>query len=1119
MTWPHATDYNAAVQNPQLCFRDEDLRQGQTVGDPFGLPRPHSGNFADVYQIQAADGQSWAVKCFTRPVSGLRRRYHAISEHLRQAQRAFMVEFHFLDEGVCIRGQWHPIVKMRWVEGLQLNEFVREHLSKPVLLGRLAQMWIRLALELHDANMAHGDLQHGNVLLVPSSKNSSLALKLVDYDGMFVPSLAHCPSGEVGHANYQHPRRLREGNYDNNMDRFSHLLIYTALRCLRVGGLELWQRYDNLENLLFREQDFRQPRKSTLLRELWDSPDRDIRHLVGHLLLASQAPVAVVPALDDLVGSREVRNLSEVEVARINDLLDDDDASLSRDRKGAETSPLPSGRGTLLAPRSKPQTAIIAAPPTVDELVLTDTQPVAVKSVPPPLPKQRPNSPAINLDAQSAESAAADRASRDVGTLADPLISLLSQPAWLATLGVIALISFLVINVLVWSTVKQPPPPSPRPTLADIEDVTLEAGRRTLLHFTIKRHNFHPPLTVRIEGLPNEVPAPPPLLFPVDEDKASLTLLPPLGTELPPCEPRVSLWDGNEKIDEKTFHLSLHTVPRPLLKALENISCQAGRSSEFDFGVQRNGCREPLQLRLEGLPPQVWQESAAAADADTLTIKLTVAHDCPLQNIPAKLLLHVGDVVADSKALLVNIHNDAKPTRSRQEQQATRRVKSRTPGSLTVEPGQAVDLPVELERENGHGEVRLHLAGLPAGASAVPVAVPGTRASATVTVRTTVETKLGEHQVKLRVQMDERTVDERDIILSVRRPRGQQESVHFPTVDHIELAGTLYHGWKGKHGMTVLMLHDLGRDRNSPGWKHLAEALQAEGHTVLTFDFRGHGESKKVSPPFWKFSVNKFLPSHDIALPAEKQTRTLEMADLQTWYRPWLIEDIAAARAYLDLRHDEPDGPINTFNLVLIGAGQASALGSLWLGTEGVRYNAAEVSGKTKLLLEEKRSVLQVVWLGMTDPLKLRPDGIYSWLRTAAAPPVVPITFVYGGDDIDTRFLLDFPIREKYGTESVIPGESQSGQDLLDKHGKGAKQIKQYLVKKLQKLPPIEWMPRRIKDLRSFWGIPQQVSGGRRWYAAKLVGDEVLRPVPFHVLHVPAIKGLAEPQPLPNTVE
>ena len=66
MPWPQATDYNGAIQCPPVCFCDPDLRQGQAEGDLFGLPRPHSGNFADVYQVRSPDGQAWAVKCFTR---------------------------------------------------------------------------------------------------------------------------------------------------------------------------------------------------------------------------------------------------------------------------------------------------------------------------------------------------------------------------------------------------------------------------------------------------------------------------------------------------------------------------------------------------------------------------------------------------------------------------------------------------------------------------------------------------------------------------------------------------------------------------------------------------------------------------------------------------------------------------------------------------------------------------------------------------------------------------------------------------------------------------------------------------------------------------------------------
>jgi hypothetical protein len=71
--------------------------------------------------------------------------------------------------------------------------------------------------------MAHADLQHGNVLLVPTG--NALALRLIDYDGMYVPALAGQRSGELGHPAYQHPQRLREGTYNAEVDRFSHLAI------------------------------------------------------------------------------------------------------------------------------------------------------------------------------------------------------------------------------------------------------------------------------------------------------------------------------------------------------------------------------------------------------------------------------------------------------------------------------------------------------------------------------------------------------------------------------------------------------------------------------------------------------------------------------------------------------------------------------------------------------------------------------------------------------------------------------------------------------------------------------------------------------------------------------
>jgi WD40 repeat protein len=293
-------DYNEAVQSPAVNFADPDLCQGKAVVNALGLPMPCAGNFADVYQVCCPDGARWAVKCFTREVPGLRERYAAIGEHLARARLPFTVEFRYLEQGVRVRGQWYPVLKMEWVEGLLLNEFVRGALDKPAALEALARIFVRLQRRLRAAHVAHGDLQHGNILLVLDAGTGSLALKLVDYDGMYVPALAQNRSGEVGHPAYQHPQRLREQSYGPEVDRFPLLVIYCALRALIAGGRALWDRYDNGDNLLFRQQDLEAPSKSALLYELLALGDPSVRFLAGRLIDGARKPLEQAPTLEEL---------------------------------------------------------------------------------------------------------------------------------------------------------------------------------------------------------------------------------------------------------------------------------------------------------------------------------------------------------------------------------------------------------------------------------------------------------------------------------------------------------------------------------------------------------------------------------------------------------------------------------------------------------------------------------------------------------------------------------------------------------------------------------------------------------------------------------------------------
>jgi regulation of enolase protein 1 (concanavalin A-like superfamily) len=301
MSWPLSQDYNEAIQDPRSNFRDAELKAGDAVPNALGIPMPRSGNFADVYEVRCPSGTRWAVKCFTREVHGLRERYAEISNYLRQVNLPFMVDFQYLQEGIRVRSQWYPILKMQWVEGFVLNEFVRDNLDKKPILLALGQIWLRMTRRLRQAKLAHGDLQHSNVLFVPGSSAHSLAVKLIDYDGMCVPSLAGRNSGEVGHPAYQHPERLRTGAYNEEIDRFSLLSIAAALRCLTVGGRSLWERYDTGDNVLFRQTDLQAPAESPLFGELLTIDDPQAQLLVTVLYRACQGPLSAVPLLTDLL--------------------------------------------------------------------------------------------------------------------------------------------------------------------------------------------------------------------------------------------------------------------------------------------------------------------------------------------------------------------------------------------------------------------------------------------------------------------------------------------------------------------------------------------------------------------------------------------------------------------------------------------------------------------------------------------------------------------------------------------------------------------------------------------------------------------------------------------------
>jgi len=290
MPWPTPQDYNEAVQNPRLAFTDPDLRNGQPELNPLGLPRPISGNFACVYKIQSG-GRRWAARCFISEVSDQQRRYEAISTYLTRAALPYTVPFTYLSEGIKVQGRNYPLLKMQWVQGESLNAFVARSIGSPNTLLSLSKIWSRMMAELETANLAHGDLQHGNIVVVGDQ------LRLIDYDGMFVPSLSGKQSNELGHRNYQLPTRTA-WDYGAYLDNFSAWVIYVSLVALAVHP-ELWNAHrGGDECLILRKEDFLRPEGSAILRDLSASPNSQLRCLVELFTSLVNLTPQDIPRLD-----------------------------------------------------------------------------------------------------------------------------------------------------------------------------------------------------------------------------------------------------------------------------------------------------------------------------------------------------------------------------------------------------------------------------------------------------------------------------------------------------------------------------------------------------------------------------------------------------------------------------------------------------------------------------------------------------------------------------------------------------------------------------------------------------------------------------------------------------
>lgn len=288
--YPGITEYSAAVQIPAVAFADEQLRAGKLATNALGLPTVLGGGFALTYTVTSA-GRKFAVRCFHRYVPDLEQRYALISDGISGLRSPHFVSFEYQRDGIRLKSSPFPIVKMAWAEGRTLGAVLEAGYDNKLVLKALAQRFRELARFLGARSIAHGDLENSNVV-VPDGP-----LTLIDYDGMYVPSMPLGNGNELGHTHFQHPGRQPD-HFGPRIDDFSFILIDVSLQAL-IADKSLYEQFSNGDNIIFQESDFRDPSSSAVFRHLRDMPD--LANQAEDFATVCTQPIEKVPSLEEFV--------------------------------------------------------------------------------------------------------------------------------------------------------------------------------------------------------------------------------------------------------------------------------------------------------------------------------------------------------------------------------------------------------------------------------------------------------------------------------------------------------------------------------------------------------------------------------------------------------------------------------------------------------------------------------------------------------------------------------------------------------------------------------------------------------------------------------------------------
>ena len=334
MQYPLLSEYVSAITHASENL--DQLNHLEVVQDEHGEPYRSSGAFAVVFKMRDPHtGQLYALKCFTEEQEGRAEAYRKIEEELEVAGTTYFTSMRyyerelFVDSSVSSESEF-PVLLMDWVEGSTMELYIREHYRDSYAMEMLCYRFCRLAAYLRSQPFAHGDVKPDNIMVSDTG-----TLTLIDYDGMFVPSMQGESSPTLGTEEFRHPLRTPE-LFDATIDDFALASIALSLRAIALDS-QLLDQYGAPDRLLFSASDYRDLAQSKVMQAIWKLVgDKDLCKLVGLFVLA-HAEQSLASTSFQLFST--TRPEKPVVVPLSTEVTDEDRAEAYTDEYGVKFSP------------------------------------------------------------------------------------------------------------------------------------------------------------------------------------------------------------------------------------------------------------------------------------------------------------------------------------------------------------------------------------------------------------------------------------------------------------------------------------------------------------------------------------------------------------------------------------------------------------------------------------------------------------------------------------------------------------------------------------------------------------------------------------------------------------